>query len=515
MSRRRSGAPEEAAGAAAAAPDAAAADVADAAAPAVAAAAPGRARRTAAERAAQAIAADADGANNLDPAVARARLQPAGSRKKGAAGAKKAPAKKATAKKATAKRERSRSPDPTDSPSEEEEEEEEEEVHPASKRQRTEQVRAHSPDPGGAAQRLRCLCCHAEFGPGDVLDPCVCPVCGLLYTVAEGAAANVLRARRLAAASPAAAASSVHSSQLDTASNSKPKLGAYETELRRLLEQAGDVLPRFQAPDTIGHESAINGVRANSYLGLTYAHQSPWLTRLVRSGHFKELSLAVPRTNADVLDQQIKDAQGGKLRILVGTGDLTTTAELAVERRLSSLEEFLTIFVSVIAPTLFDRPRALLDWLELERSVIDVTRRDGWALASRYLTDLLNDRVPTRQPFNVFDHNLMATARAAAQPAGDDYRGPARSPGGSSDDRFKGQIRGACRDWNFSGACNKSPCHFKHECCWAACSSKGDGHKGKDCGSKPAGTPRGNTPQPGRRRGGAPAKGAQAEPGKK
>jgi hypothetical protein len=196
--------------------------------------------------------------------------------------------------------------------------------------------------------------------------------------------------------------------------------------------------------------------------------------------------------------------------VLIGaSGELLSSAETHVERNLSSLQEFLKIVIVSILPSLFDRPRASLDWLELARSMIEITDREGWAVANRYLVDLLNDRVPTRTAFNAFDHQLLQTVRTivphpqAAAGAGGAAR-PAPAQG-----VYAG---GACRDWN-GGICKKdaAECRWLHRCLWSACTNPSDGHRGKDCVHKSGGfTPRQAPGSGGHRGAGRPPAGAPA-----
>jgi len=351
---------------------------------------------------------------------------------------------------------------------------------------------------GASTDKLQCLVCFATFTRESILELYYCPSCEMIYTAPGDSVANQRRADKLAMAQEATTSSSVHSSQLDT-STSKPKLGAYETELKRLLDNSGDPFSRFQLTDTISHTDAIAGMRDNSFIGSTFARQSQWLTRLIRSGHFKELSLALPITNEDALRQRTAEAKGGKVR-LSANGELTSSAETHVERQLFSLHEFLKILVMSILPTLFDRPRAALDWLELARSTIDITERDGWPVASRYLTDLLNDRVPTAEPINKFDVNILQAVRSSGVAAAASSAAAAGASEQATTAATTAVLRhgdkaslvnqcapGRCRDWNIgpNGCLSDTSCRCTHLCCWAACPTP-QGHQGRDCAHKPA-----------------------------
>lgn len=346
--------------------------------------------------------------------------------------------------------------------------------------------RGNAPPPPPA-----CSACHSRLPP-EYSNP-FCPACDLIHSSPGDSPANVLRAAKLAAAASAAAASSASSSSVSSSSQSdtnKGKLGAYEAELRRLHDAAGDPFARFQSAEAISHEAAILDLRTQVYGGLGYAHQSAWLTKLIRSGVFKELSLALPRSNADALRQRTAEAKGSTV-LLGASGTLVSTAETHVERSLVSLAEFLKIVIVSILPSLIDRPRASLDWLELARSVIEIVDREhdssaGWAVANRYLVDVLNDRVPTRTPFNAFDLNLLGSVRAITQQRTPVPGVPAGRPGVPAEQQQQLLAPGSCRNWNDDFSCATTPCRYSHRCMYAACPNPTDGHRGKDCAHKGA-----------------------------
>jgi hypothetical protein len=379
---------------------------------------------------------------------------------------------------------------------------EEEEPPPAARRVRPRISAAAaaqdaSPAPGGLP---RCIPCKSLFDPAAMLDGRFCPTCEMIPTVAEDSAANRLRADAVRAARGSEAtpsSSSVASSgQLDTA-NPKLKLNAYEEELRRLHALRAPDVERAIDTTPISHVDAIRGMRENAFLGFSYAIQSAYLTAFLRSGTYKELILGMPMTHAESR-RLIEQGRGVKSVFLnPSTGQMITRDELsrAATQPLRSLEEFLRILVITIIPTLFDRPRAALDWLELARTVIEITQRDSWTVALAYLTDLLADRIPTRQPFNVFDQRMLDSARASARSAppapGEGRAASSSSSGRTSAAWHELMARGTCRDWNLRGGCKGGAnCHWKHECCWEACTrAKADTHHGKDCSARPAGVP--------------------------
>lgn len=296
--------------------------------------------------------------------------------------------------------------------SEEDEEESDAEQHPAkpppTKKSKT------------AEQRLYCLACQTDFPARQLVRGFFCPVCDMVHTQLVDSVANVQRAQKQGMGSPVpGAAASVQTSQLDSSSSSsgsKPRLSPYESELKRLLEASGAAFPRFQEPDPLGHEALVQGVRKNTYIGSAFTPQSEWLTKLIRSGRFKELSLALRVSNAEEQRRQQAEAQGIKV-LMQQDGQLISTSKAHAQRPLASLEEFYEILIFSVFPSLADRPRAWGDWVELACSVADIEKKEGWPVASGYLNDMLMDRIHSSLPFNTFDQAILNAARVTVQSA--------------------------------------------------------------------------------------------------
>jgi hypothetical protein len=416
--------------------------------------------------------------------------------------AKKASAAKSAKPAEAAKSSRKRSAPPETSDSEEEEEQEEapsDGEEPAVERQPNKKAKTKAtiassasasasaavdaPQRGESAAEARCLVCTVGYVPA--VGQGVCVACGFIRTLPMSAEPNqlLLAERRAKLSNPGSTVTST--SQSDTAK--PPKLGAYETELKGILERAGgDTLARFAQRDVIAHTDAIAGVHRNVYCGLNYQAQSPYLTDLIRSGHFKELTMALPVTLAEAQARKKEDAAGRALRV-AGSGEVFAQASCMVERPVTDLQEFLKIVVVAILPSLFDRPRAMLDWLELSRSVINIAESaDGWTIAAAYMQSLLADRVHRGDAFNKVDLAILQTAqvsaRSAAAAAAPRAGGPAGRAGGDGarPEWLRHTKPGACREWNVGSGC-KAPegqCAFRHVCIWPGCDKE---HQGRDC----------------------------------
>jgi hypothetical protein len=188
---------------------------------------------------------------------------------------------------------------------------------------------------------------------------------------------------------------------------------------------------------------------------------------------------------------------------------LTTTPVLDTGN-ISGYDQFVSALVSTILPALVERPRAMLEWLGLAKSVANLTAHRGWAAALIYLNTQLSDKVANRLPFGAYDDEILQGVHVAshapahahptshAQHSGHSHAQPqhpavpAAAPASHSSDANPD----ACRNWNFV-SCRATACQRKHECMWLACKSKGENHIGKDCKHNPrltapaAGAPRG------------------------
>ena len=364
-----------------------------------------------------------------------------------------------------------------DEPTQEEEEE------PPRKKKKVKVVHATEP---GEEDEIVCMACRHQFPMSARADGIFCPGCRLIPSVGANEIANKVRAKFLMG--PAAGDSAADTSQSNK-HNQRVKLPAYETELRTLLERAQslDVIERFRSAEGIHHTEAIAEMRTGSYIGAACEHQPKDLTELIRSGRFKELSLALPRTLAEV--QNIQESKEEEQQLVFSAGGISASSKRAQHRPLVDLEEFLRVGITTILPTLIDRPRAMLDWMQMSRSVIEVSKKEGWIIARAYYNTLMNDRIPSMQPFNQFDFNLFNSARAAAAASPIPQR---QAPVSGAENRPPldpfGQIHNMCRAYNFfPNGCSRSECKFIHKCGFPGCAISAEGHRSMDCPLKPNG----------------------------
>jgi hypothetical protein len=367
---------------------------------------------------------------------------------------------------------------------------------------------------------------------GALLEGAFCPACKLFPSFSFDHQINQQRFAAMcaqsaglapqgtaaAAAATAAASSASASTPPSTTSVSSvtgqsnmPKLSAYETELRRLTELAHTPRDLYTRPEAVLHADALARILDRTYRGALFAKQSPYLTQLIRSGQFRQLPLALPRLNTEVLAAEEHEARRGRQALRINAADSTITvgaAELSIRDMGSlSMRDFMQVFVTAVVPSLIDRPAALLDWTLLARSALAIEEERGWPAASAYVRNHLHRCVANGTDVGPFDKALWDDIRADLP-----FPTPAAAPAAGAQQRSAGSSEGArhsggaaapssvtqhmkprtCRDWNgLSGktGCSRDKCPWKHVCCWAAC-SEASAHRGVDCPHNPQGAGR-------------------------
>jgi hypothetical protein len=182
-----------------------------------------------------------------------------------------------------------------------------------------------------------------------------------------------------------------------------PKLSAKDKELERLAAE-GDDWPRFGEAEGISSSEALKQGRL-TYRGGHQAKSSNSLLKLIRSGRFTQLSLALPQDAAAAAAAAAAE-RGGHTLSVDGSGHISARVALK-DLSLQHMNELMLVFFSAIAPALFDRPRALLDWAGLMRTALALNRCHGWPVARDYVVAALNDCVPQREPFHDFRARLL------------------------------------------------------------------------------------------------------------
>ena len=409
---------------------------------------------------------------------------------------------------------------------------------PADEEQAAAATSAPAKGPAGSSRRSL----EAEFAAGDDADPasamdtgddgalepgqcthcfCVtpsqktnrfkCEECGLVSGKPEDSAVNAAIILKQNGGSAASG-----KSNKDDSAPAVPKLSAVDKELTRLAEE-GEPFARFDDKTPVSAETALHDIR-ESWCGRIFAHPSPALVKYIQSGKLKEPGFAVPRSSAAAEEARSREAQGHVVRI---TGDGLTTGATIKFPPVGSARALMDAFVGTIGPALFDRPRALLDWFMLVRTVLALDARRGWDAANHYLTTVLADNVPDRQPFGVYQERIAEHGglREGSAPSSSSSVASVRSAAAPAPRVYDDSKPSACRNWN-KGGCTE-PCSLEpkrdHVCMWKACSDSSS-HRGADCKHAPASfatAPRSGgagAARPRGARGGAGGRGASARP---
>ena len=306
---------------------------------------------------------------------------------------------------------------------------------------------------------------------------------------------------KMQAASSAAAAASSSTSSGGKEDNTTNKLSAADKELERLAAD-GAPFPQFLDTTPISTTDAFLELR-RTFNGPLYSHISPALEKYFSSGKCMSLGLGIPLTAHEALAAKDRDQHGDTIKISK-EGRLSTSVALT-HRPLPDILSLFDVFVSMIVPVCFDKPRALLEWTKLVRTVVNMMKAgQPWEVANKYLTTTLNEKVPLRLPFGDFDINIMhAVAPPFSTPHGN-HSSNNNSNNNSSSTPASDQARppfqhahlcrsDCCRKWNLTTCRDPCPNGRKHSCMWTACNDTST-HTGKECKSNP--DPRGRSSAP-------------------
>ena len=162
----------------------------------------------------------------------------------------------------------------------------------------------------------------------------------------------------------------------------------------------------------------------------------------------------------------------------------------------TSSQAFCMALFSTILPALIDRPAAMLEWMALARTALQIEAepRSNWARASAYVDQLLQRRIPQRKGISEPSDAVLRTIRNMDSFASQGAGGPMRQP-----DSRRGGDDAVCHQWNADGMCVRAPnCRFRHVCC-----DCGGQHPASGCSRRSSGSVSGGQRQPFRRGGGA------------
>ena len=350
-----------------------------------------------------------------------------------------------------------------------------------------------APGPGtpgrGAARAKRCLTCVSPRPRDEVDDEAWrCLVCGLRGDLPAHAPENKFLSATLAAAPDASPRRAP--SKSGAADAGAGEADESESDVRTRIDKemiaaarAAPPFPLFQGPGAGGALTPGQALELarQSRDGQAMAHPSEALVEYIRSGKLRAVSLAVPMA---LEKAQRQNAEGDTIALTIsGSGFKAMSKGLANAPPVASLQQFCLALFGSIIPALIDRPAALMSWVALARTAVEIHAKHGnWAPAEAYVSRLLNERIQKRAAFaGVEDGILSGIARD--YPPGARPAAPAAGGGGLPDVRRAAP----CRQFNWKTCSHGDTCSFAHVCAYSpACDAIAAGpHPARDCPAKP------------------------------
>lgn len=281
-------------------------------------------------------------------------------------------------------------------------------------------------------------------------------LCGLRGDLPIDSPVNVHLAKiQLASKAAAAALSSDGQPSRDTSSTEQlTHMDKLEKHLARLLDHYGEAHPLFgsSAPAPTPAEALRTSRLA---LGASQTEMpSQQLLKLIQAGKLLDIAFALPRPffkDAGSLENATTISFGAG-----GTPTVNTTKDPTKPQPLASVDEFCMALFSTILPALIDRPAAMIEWIALARTALEVKALHGWPAAMHYTEALLRERICTsaKEGFAKPSDSALRDVQRGKDP----HSGGQRSLGGKTP-----QQQRTCHDYQ-RGSCHRPNCAFTHTC---------------------------------------------------
>lgn len=329
--------------------------------------------------------------------------------------------------------------------------------------------------PSVRARPLQCLTCLTA-APGPEAS-WICASCGLRGDVEADSGANKFLVAK-ALMSPASSASSASGTRIADTVLSDPAstLSRLDRDFDRQAKHGQPHL-LFTGPaagQAVPVTAAIDIV--NRAVGASASQRpSEKLIELVRSGKLVSVGHAIPRLLAT--------AQAGDEANAIGSMLFTEAGTIIQQGKnapppVPSSQAFCMALFGTILPALIDRPMAMLEWMALARTALQIEAepRSNWTRASSYIDQLLQRRIPQRKGISEPSDAVLRTIRNMESFAPQGAGGPSRMER-QPDSRRGGD--NVCNSWNH-GTCERgAACRYRH-----ACAHCGGQHQAKVCASQ-------------------------------
>ena len=381
-----------------------------------------------------------------------------------------------------------------------------------------------------ATSPLVVMCQHCDHvalrseSPGHT-----CPKCSLRRNLDYDASQNKdIRNRadaligQLTAASNAATAASTASAAASAASASRSGqsttlegggLSKRDRELYRLADN-GRPHPSFASTESMTAAQAFS-LNSKAWGASGYQPASEATIRLVQSGKLVHICIAVPKLIVDA------DRNGSSNDVLTisNLGQLSAGASLITVPSVElSFISFVSAIFNTIIPALVGHPSAMMDWITLASTVLELYRTRSWNVAATYLDQVLTQHVDRRESFGAADNMIIQLTMTMSSYAASSSSSSSAAAASSNSSNHVGAVDrpksgNPCHNWNFSMcSMDQATCYHGHYCWFSAkCNNKsavaGVSHKGITCVKKtdplpPKPLPKGSRNKNGSGRGG-------------
>lgn len=227
----------------------------------------------------------------------------------------------------------------------------------------------------------------------------------------------------------------------------------WERRFAALLAEQRSPHPDFAADATISATEAL--AISRSAFGATATERPPArLLEVIRSGRLTNPAYAVPRP----LDRdKSKDAD---LFGITGAGLLAPVADAKQEPKCASSSQFCSALFSTILPALADRPRALMQWVALGRTALQIESQRGWVAAWAYVRRALSDSLGQDPPqaFAGINQHVLEGVNSEFPLV------PANGGARPQQQQQQQQRAKTCNAFNTVPGCTYPNCSYRHSC---------------------------------------------------
>lgn len=224
--------------------------------------------------------------------------------------------------------------------------------------------------------------------------------------------------------------------------------------------KAGSAYPLFDAALDPGkpplHTEALGEVR-KAFRSSALDPPSDQLVALIRSGKLKSVGYAIPRKLGTAAEEE-----GGVALYLSPTGDALSAKADVKPPPMRSFQQFCAALFATIIPALVDKPQALLQWVALGRTALEIEQMYGWSTAVSYIDQLLAERVAKRDGFAAYSEIILSSVSHGVPQRHQGYQPHSSAPHAPA--ATSAPSISCCVDWNKNQCTRGESCRYPHVC---------------------------------------------------